>query len=154
MSAPSVSQEMFKALLGKLVKTPDAFTPSDLALALECVFTPAVALPVQVGSFLTAVHTHRIERKPAHLAAAADFLRGRSLKAAVEGFEDDFVVDIVGTGGDGHNTFNVSTTAAIVAAGAGARVVKVSSARIQSMFCATAASVRDLRGSASTSSYR
>jgi anthranilate phosphoribosyltransferase len=48
-------------------------------------------------------------------------LRGRALKAADHG---DFVVDIVGTGGDGYNTFNVSTTAAVVAAGAGARVVK------------------------------
>lgn len=37
------------------------------------------------------------------------------------------ICDIVGTGGDGHNTFNVSTTAGIVAAGAGCRVYKVSS---------------------------
>lgn len=41
----------------------------------------------------------------------------------VEGLAE--VVDIVGTGGDGANTVNISTGAAILAAAAGARVAKV-----------------------------
>jgi anthranilate phosphoribosyltransferase len=40
----------------------------------------------------------------------------------VQDRDQDFVVDIVGTGTDGFNTFNVNTTAPVVAAGA---VVKV-----------------------------
>ncbi|KAF8133418.1 anthranilate phosphoribosyltransferase TrpD [Boletus edulis] len=116
--------DMFKTLLAKLVKTPDDFTPDDLKLALEHLFTSDVVPPTQIGAFLAAMHIHRIERRPENLAAAAQVLRARALKAAVEDDDKDFVVDIVGTGGDGHNTFNVSTAAAIVAAGAGARVVK------------------------------
>jgi len=94
-----------------------------LKLALNHLFTPDAIHPAQIGSFLTALHVERIERRPESLAAAAAVLRERALKAVVED-DHDFVVDIVGTGGDGHNTFNVSTAAAIVAAGAGARVIK------------------------------
>ncbi|KZT12230.1 anthranilate phosphoribosyltransferase [Laetiporus sulphureus 93-53] len=118
------SPETFKPLLGKLVKTPEFFSPDDLRLALNHIFTPNAVYDVQIGSFLTALHIERIERRPEFLATAAQALRDRALKAAVEDADQDFVVDIVGTGGDGHNTFNVSTTAAIVAAGAGARVIK------------------------------
>ncbi|KAI0033495.1 anthranilate phosphoribosyltransferase TrpD [Vararia minispora EC-137] len=114
----------FKPLLDKLVKTPEYFTPDDAKIALEHVFTPGAAKPEQIGSFLTALHLYRIERRPEILTAAVEVLRHRGLKANVEDWDNDFVVDIVGTGGDGHNTFNVSTTAAVVAAGAGARVIK------------------------------
>ncbi|OBZ71339.1 Anthranilate phosphoribosyltransferase [Grifola frondosa] len=124
MSTTTYSPDTFKSLLGKLVKTPEYFSPNDLRVALEHIFTPDAVLPVQLGSFLTALHIERVERRPDFLAAAAKVLRERALTAAVEDPDRDFVVDIVGTGGDGHNTFNVSTTAAIVAAGAGARVIK------------------------------
>ncbi|CCM06158.1 uncharacterized protein FIBRA_08397 [Fibroporia radiculosa] len=121
---PALTPETFKTLLGKLVKTPEYFGPDDLRAALEHVFTPDAVLPVQIGSFLTALHIERVERRPECLVAAADVLRKRALKATVDDADRDFIVDIVGTGGDGHNTFNVSTTAAVVAAGAGARVIK------------------------------
>ncbi|THU79568.1 anthranilate phosphoribosyltransferase [Dendrothele bispora CBS 962.96] len=116
--------ESFRPLLKRLVETPEYFTSSDLVHALNHLFTPNTLQPEQIGSFLTALHIHRVERRPESLAAAAQVLRERSLKAQIDGMEGDFVVDIVGTGGDGHNLFNVSTTAAIVAAGAGARVIK------------------------------
>ena len=119
------SPDTFKPLLHKLVSTPEYFSPDDLRVALDHIFTPDAVHPAQIGSFLTALHVNRVERRPDSLAAAADVLRHRALKAAVQDAENDFVVDIVGTGGDGHNTYNVSTTAAVVAAGAGARVIKV-----------------------------
>jgi len=124
--AEELSIATFRPLLKRLVETPEYFGADDLQLSLEHVFhNPQILQAEHIGSFLTALHVHRVERRPESLAAAASILRQRSLKAEVQDREGDFIVDIVGTGGDGYNLFNVSTCAAIVAAGAGARVVKV-----------------------------
>ncbi|KAF9041831.1 anthranilate phosphoribosyltransferase, TrpD [Hymenopellis radicata] len=124
METSEPTNDSFRPLLKRLVETPEYFSAEDLKQALNHLFTPGVVKPEQIGAFLSALHIHRVERRPESLAAAASVLRERSLKAAVQDTENDFVVDIVGTGGDGYNLFNVSTTAGIVAAGAGARVIK------------------------------
>ncbi|TFL02613.1 glycosyl transferase family, a/b domain-containing protein [Pterulicium gracile] len=120
----SLNADSFKPLLSKVVTTPEYFTPADLKHALRHLFNPDALHPSQIGAFLTALHINRIERRPESLEAAAQVLRAHALHAAVEDAEKDFVVDIVGTGGDGYNLFNVSTTAGVVAAGAGCRVIK------------------------------
>ncbi len=56
------------------------------------------------------------------IAGAAQVMREFSLK--VEVADRTHLVDIVGTGGDGAHSFNISTCAMFVAAGAGARVAK------------------------------
>jgi anthranilate phosphoribosyltransferase len=122
---PDLSPTTFKPILLKLVKSPQDFGTEDIEIALEHVLTPGATLPEQVGAFLTGLAVARVELRQEIVVGAAAFMYSRSIPVVVVDAEKDFVVDIVGTGGDGHNTFNVSTTAAIVAAGAGARVVKV-----------------------------
>ena len=109
----------------KLIKSPLDFSTADIELALDHVVTPGATLPEQVGAFLTGLAVARVETRKEIVIAAAAFLFSRSIPAVVFDADKDFIVDIVGTGGDSHNTFNVSTTAAVVAAGAGARVIKV-----------------------------
>lgn len=75
--------------------------------------------PAQIGGFLIGL---RIKGETIEeIAAAATVMREFALKVKIEG---DHVVDIVGTGGDGAHTFNISTTSAFVIAAAGARVAK------------------------------
>ena len=56
------------------------------------------------------------------IAAAAEVMREFATKVAVKDTEN--LVDIVGTGGDGARTFNISTAAVFVCAAAGARIAK------------------------------
>jgi anthranilate phosphoribosyltransferase len=72
----------------------------------------------QIGAFLTAL---RMKGETVdELIAAVKALRARGLRVHADGP----LLDIVGTGGDGLNTFNISTAAAFVAAAGGARVAK------------------------------
>ncbi len=56
------------------------------------------------------------------IAAAAQVMRELSTKVNVQ--DDGHLIDTCGTGGDGSQTFNISTASAIVAAAAGAKVAK------------------------------
>jgi len=77
------------------------------------------ATPAQISGFLVAL---RAKGETANeIAGCAEAMRAHVLP--VRPSRDD-VVDLVGTGGDGSRTFNISTTAAIVAASAGAAVAK------------------------------
>ncbi len=76
------------------------------------------ATPAQFGAFVTAL---RLKGETVdEIAGMAQVMRQHSLQVEVDGA----LVDTCGTGGDGSGTFNISTTAAFVAAGAGAKVAK------------------------------
>lgn len=79
----------------------------------------------------------RGEPTPAQVAAAVTAMRmrgetvgeitacARALRRAAVSLKHDYqVIDTCGTGGDGLHTFNISTAAALIAAGAGLRVAK------------------------------
>jgi anthranilate phosphoribosyltransferase len=77
------------------------------------------ATPAQIGGFLVALRLKG--ETAAEIAGCAEAMRAHAL--AVKPKRDD-LVDTAGTGGDGAGTFNISTTAALVAAAAGAAVAK------------------------------
>jgi anthranilate phosphoribosyltransferase len=77
------------------------------------------ATPAQVGAFLAAL---RLKGETVdEIAGAAEVMRARAERVHVR---REVFVDTCGTGGDGRHTFNVSTTAALVVAGAGVTVAK------------------------------
>ncbi|MBS3996799.1 MAG: anthranilate phosphoribosyltransferase [Hydrogenophaga sp.] len=76
--------------------------------------------PVMMAAFITGL---RVKKETiGEITAAAQVMREFSTKVNVA--DKTHLVDIVGTGGDGSHTFNISTCAMFVAAAAGAKVSK------------------------------
>lgn len=76
------------------------------------------ATPAQIGAFVTAL---RLKGETVdEIVGLAKTMRAKAIHISV----NVLVVDTCGTGGDGLHTFNISTAAAFVAAGAGLKVAK------------------------------
>lgn len=100
--------------------TADKPIADELAMSVAGQILAGEATPSQIGAFLTALRIRG--ETPGHLLAFARTVRRFAEPVEIEHRES--LVDTCGTGGDLAGTFNISTAAAIVAAGAGARVAK------------------------------
>jgi anthranilate phosphoribosyltransferase len=116
-----VDMGMLKELLKPLAEDGAALTREQAAAVLEEIL--AGAAPDVETAALLAVLATRGEQAP-ELAGFVQVMRNRTLTLPLTPEERSELVDVVGTGGGGPLTFNISSGAALVAAAAGARVAK------------------------------
>jgi anthranilate phosphoribosyltransferase len=93
------------------------------------------ATPAQIAAFLVALRAKG--ESPAELGGMLGAALAASAKVPLTDAEQEAAIDIVGTGGDGSHSINVSTMAALVVAGAGVPVCKHGN-RSASSQCGTA----------------
>lgn len=107
-----------QATLHKLLDRVD-LTHDEMLSLMRSIMSGELA-PVQIAGILVAL---RMKGETVdEIAAAAEVMRELSTKVRVTA--DEHLIDTCGTGGDGIQTFNVSTVCAFVAAAAGAKVAK------------------------------
>ena len=110
-----------KQLLKPLAEDGAALTREQAAHVLEEILSGDVP-EVETAALLTVLAT-RGEQAP-ELAGFVEVMRKRVTPLPFTDAERDELVDVVGTGGGGPLTFNISCGAALVAAAAGAKVAK------------------------------
>ena len=122
---------MIKEAIAKVVRGVD-LSEHEAKMAMDEILT-GKATPAQISSFITAF---RMKGETVdEITGAARAMRARAEKICLNNHlvnidrdeinvEDETILDTCGTGGDGTNTFNVSTATALVVAGGGIKVAK------------------------------
>ncbi len=108
---------MFRTYLEKIIKNID-LGEEEMFCMINEIFSGKLK-DSQIGAFMAALATKGETFE--ELAGAARAMREKSLRIRSLGLD---VVDTCGTGGDGADTFNISTTVAFVVAGCGVPVAK------------------------------
>ena len=108
----------FRPFLQNLLAGKD-LESADMRTAMLSIFENQWT-PIQIAGFLTALRAKG--ETSSEIAEAARVMREKV--NPVEGLDQGSIVDVVGTGGDGSGTFNISTAAAFAAAAAGVKVAK------------------------------
>ncbi len=110
--------ESMKHAISKVVGGEN-LTEAEAEAAMKCIMS-GEATQAQIGSFLTA-----LRMKGETIGEITAFARVmREFAVRITPKVDDILVDTCGTGGDEVKTFNISTAAMFVAAGAGIRIAK------------------------------
>jgi len=110
-------ETMFRQYLSKIVKKVD-LGEKEMFHMINEIFSGNIT-DAQIGAFMAALATKGETFE--ELAGAAKAMRENALRIHTG---VSHVVDTCGTGGDGSDTFNISTTAAFVVAGCGVPVAK------------------------------
>ena len=114
----------------KRVSAKENLTFDEAKQAIEEIMSGDIS-PVIISSFLTAL-AMKGETED-EIAGAAEGMRNKAMQFDI----GRHALDIVGTGGDGSNSFNISTTSGLVAAAAGVTIAKHGN-RAASSKCGTA----------------
>jgi len=110
---------MLKPFIAKAINRAD-LTAEEAESAMNVIMT-GQATPAQIGAYLVALRM-KGETIP-EITGSVRAMRANAVKVNITDRTVP-VFDIVGTGGDGAHTFNISTAAAFVVAGAGHKVAK------------------------------
>lgn len=111
--APPLQHAIRRLAAGESLSAEEARAAFDTVMSGE-------ASPSQIAALLVGLRVKG--ETPAEVAGAAAALRGAMVHLPADAPED--LVDTCGTGGGAIGTFNISTAAALLAAGAGVRVAK------------------------------
>ncbi|MCE1252802.1 MAG: anthranilate phosphoribosyltransferase [Anaerolineae bacterium] len=110
---------MLKPYINKVISFQD-LSAAEAEAAMQIIMT-GQATPAQIGAYLVAL---RMKGESVdEISGSARAMRAQASRVEVD-LNGGSLIDIVGTGGDGSNSFNISTTSAFIIAGAGRRVAK------------------------------